>query len=73
MGDLKAAIELQNKLSNADWALMKLGVAGVKKTVSENFGYGQGKSRRPLGDGPDFIAEAIAGPIGVVVELEKSL
>lgn len=72
-GDLKAAIELQSKLSNADWALLKSGVAGVKKTVADNFGYGCGKSRRPLGNGPPEVAADVSGPINLVVALEKSL
>ncbi|KAF8857052.1 dihydrodipicolinate synthetase family protein [Acephala macrosclerotiorum] len=72
-GNLKAAIELQSKLSHADWALQKMGVAGVKKSVAHHFGYGQGKSRRPLGSGPEVIAADIAEPINVVVALEKSL
>lgn len=72
-GDLKAAIDLQSKLSHADWALSKLGVAGVKKSVADNFGYGGGRSRRPLGNGPPEIAAEIAEPISVVVALEKGL
>ena len=50
-----------------------MGVAGVKKSVAEHFGYGCGRSRRPLGNGPDVIAADIAEPIKVVVELEKAL
>ena len=50
--ELKAAIDLQSKLSNADWALSKLGVAGVKKTVANNFRYRSRMSRRPLSSGP---------------------
>jgi 2-keto-3-deoxy-L-rhamnonate aldolase len=72
-GDLKSAIELQSKLSHADWALSKLGVAGVKKSVSAHFGYGSGRSRRPLGSGPAEIVAEIAEPIDVVVALEKGL
>lgn len=72
-GDLKSAIELQSKLSHADWALSKLGVAGVKKAVADHFEYGSGKSRRPLGSGPPEIVAELAEPIDVVVALEKSL
>lgn len=72
-GELKAAIELQSKLSHADWALSKLGVAGVKKSVADHFGYGSGMSRRPLGSGPAEIAAEITEPINIVVALEKRL
>ena len=72
-GDLKAAIDLQSKLSNADWALSKMGVAGVKKTVADNFGYGSGMSRRPLGSGLSSILAEISEPLEVVISLEKKL
>ncbi|KAL4874219.1 aldolase, partial [Aspergillus karnatakaensis] len=48
-GDLKAAQELQAKLSHADWALSKVGVVGVKAVIEHFFGYGSGRGRRPLG------------------------
>lgn len=72
-GDLKSAIELQSKLSHADWALLKSGVAGVKKTVADNFGYGSGISRRPLGNGPAELSAEVSGPIDIVIGLEKKL
>jgi len=72
-GELKAAIDLQSKLSNADWALSKLGVAGVKKTVADNFGYGSGMSRRPLSSGPSSVVAEISEPLEVVISLEKTL
>lgn len=71
-GDLKAAIELQSKLSHADWALSKVGVAGVKAVVSHFFSYGTGRGRRPLGvTTVSALAEDIITPIQVVVEIEK--
>jgi 4-hydroxy-2-oxoglutarate aldolase len=48
-GNLKAAQDLQSQLSHANWALSKVGVAGVKAVVSHHFGYGTGRGRRPLG------------------------
>lgn len=71
-GDLKAAIELQSKLSHADWALSKVGVAGVKAIVSNFFSYGSGRGRRPLGfTTVSALAEDIVGPIKEVIDLEK--
>lgn len=72
-GDLKAAIELQSKLSHADWALSKLGVAGVKAVVSHFFSYGSGRGRRPLGVATvATLSEDVIRPIKEVVELELS-
>lgn len=48
-GKLKEATELQTKLSRADWVLVQLGVAGLKAALDRYFGYGGGRSRRPLG------------------------
>lgn len=73
-GDLKGAIEVQNKLSNADGSIVKLGVAGVKGSVAKYFGYGTSRSRRPLGEmAPEKLSGDIASDIEKVVELEKSL
>lgn len=71
-GDLKAAIELQSKLSHADWALSKVGVAGVKAVVSHFFSYGSGRGRRPLGlTTVSALSDDILGPIKEVIDLEK--
>ncbi|EFX05507.1 dihydrodipicolinate synthetase family protein [Grosmannia clavigera kw1407] len=73
-GDLKAAIALQSKLSHADWALSKVGVAGVKAVVSHFFSYGTGRGRRPLGvTTVSALGEDIVTPIQAVVEIEKQL
>ncbi|KAK6225851.1 hypothetical protein QIS74_01898 [Colletotrichum tabaci] len=48
-GKLAEAQELQTKLSQADWVLVQLGVAGLKAALDRYFGYGGGRSRRPLG------------------------
>jgi 4-hydroxy-2-oxoglutarate aldolase len=73
-GDLKAAQELQTKLSDADWVLVQLGVAGLKAALDRYYSYGGGRSRRPLGlvesakfEGrPDTILKEL-------VDLENSL
>lgn len=70
-GNLKAAIELQSKL-HADWALSKVGVAGVKAVVSHFFSYGSGRGRRPLGlTTASALSDDIIGPIKEVIDLEK--
>lgn len=70
--NLALAIALQSQLSHADWALSKVGVAGVKAVVSHFFSYGSGRGRRPLGSTTvSALSEDIMGPIKEVVELEK--
>jgi 4-hydroxy-2-oxoglutarate aldolase len=73
-GDLKEAQRLQTLLSKADWVLVQLGVAGLKTALERYYGYGGGRSRRPLGmvasakfEGePDAILKGL-------VDLENSL
>lgn len=48
-GKLAEAQKLQTHLSQADWALVQLGVAGLKSALDRYYGYGAGRSRRPLG------------------------
>lgn len=78
-GDLKGAQEIQILLSEADFCLQGLGVAGVKGALDRYYGYGSGRSRRPLGavdaavwvSGDDSSrAEKI---LGGIVEREKKL
>lgn len=72
--ELKAAQELQAKLSHADWALTKVGIAGVKAVMSHNFAYGTGRGRRPLGNITiASLSQDIVGSIQEVVDLEKAL
>ncbi|KAF3802428.1 putative 4-hydroxy-2-oxoglutarate aldolase [Colletotrichum gloeosporioides] len=73
-GELKQAQELQTKLSQADWVLVQLGVAGLKAALDRYFGYGGGRSRRPLGmvASAKFEGEKDAVLKGLV-ELETSL
>jgi 4-hydroxy-2-oxoglutarate aldolase len=70
-GRLEEARQLQSKLSNADGALQKVGVAGVKGVVSAYFGYGTGQGRRPLGTGStQNLSQDILDPIKAVIDLE---
>ncbi|KAJ0386259.1 hypothetical protein COL922a_004781 [Colletotrichum nupharicola] len=73
-GELKQAQELQTRLSQADWVLVQLGVAGLKAALDRYFGYGGGRSRRPLGmvASAKFEGEKDAVLKGLV-ELETSL
>ncbi|KAH6957892.1 hypothetical protein EDB80DRAFT_736143 [Ilyonectria destructans] len=48
-GKIKEAQDLQTRLSQADWVLVQLGVAGLKAALDRYYGYGGGRSRRPLG------------------------
>jgi 4-hydroxy-2-oxoglutarate aldolase len=73
-GELQQAIELQNKLSDADWAILKLGVAGVKGSVAKYFGYGTSRSRRPLGSmAAEKLSGEVAEDIETIVKIEKAL
>ncbi|KAL2786768.1 aldolase [Aspergillus keveii] len=73
-GDLRGAQGIQAKLSDADWALGKVGVVGVKAVIEWFFGYGSGRGRRPLGVvKAEEIGEDILKVIEDVVQLEKEL
>jgi 2-keto-3-deoxy-L-rhamnonate aldolase len=73
-GNLRGAQSIQAKLSDADWALGKVGVVGVKVVIGRFFGYGSGRGRRPLGVvKAEEIGEDILKVIGEVVQLEKEL
>lgn len=65
---------LQTRFSRADWALVQLGVAGLKASLDKYYGYGQGRSRRPLGsiETSKFDGEAGA-PLQDLVDFENSL
>lgn len=71
-GDLEKAIELQTKLSHADWNLSKVGVAGVKAVIAEFFGYGSGRGRRPMGSfDVSTLSAAAKESLSAIVEVEK--
>lgn len=73
-GKIAEAQALQTRFSRADWALVQLGVAGVKAALDKYYGYGQGRSRRPLGsvDVSKFDGEAGA-PLQDLVDFENTL
>lgn len=76
-GDLKGAQALQTKLSDADWVLVQLGVAGLKAALDKYYGYGGGRSRKPLTSGGEAVQIALQGDAGKIlkdlVDLETSL
>lgn len=73
-GKLAECQALQTRFSRADWALVQLGVAGLKAALDKYYGYGQGRSRRPLGlvDASKFDGDAGA-PLQDMVGFENSL
>lgn len=73
-GKLQEAMEVQTKLSHADWTLSKVGVAGVKSVVAEFFSYGSARARRPLGRFDiKNLSENAYRSLEEVVNVEKSL
>ncbi|KAH6676654.1 hypothetical protein B0J14DRAFT_358604 [Halenospora varia] len=73
-GKLKEAQDLQTKLSDADWQLVQLGVAGLKAALQRYYGYGGGRSRRPLGMVEEAKFEGKADTVlSGLVELENKL
>lgn len=76
-GDLKGATELQTKLSDVDWVLVQLGVAGLKAALAKYYGYGAGRSRKPLTSGGEAVQIALEGEAGKIlqelVDLEAEL
>ncbi|PTB68097.1 aldolase [Trichoderma citrinoviride] len=74
-GRLKEAQELQTRFSRADWALVQLGIAGIKAALQKYYGYGGGRSRRPLSSAVDAkkLDGEVDAAVGGLVELENSL
>ncbi|KAJ5693025.1 aldolase [Penicillium macrosclerotiorum] len=73
-GHLEKAQEIQAKLSVADWALLKLGISGVKAASTKWFGYGNPRPRLPLPTADiESASPDLLNKLGVVVELEKQL
>ncbi|KAJ3494235.1 hypothetical protein NLG97_g4209 [Lecanicillium saksenae] len=72
--NLKEAQELQTRFSRADWALVQLGIVGPKVALDNYYGYGSGRSCRPLGsiDVAKFDGDAGA-PLRDLIEQENSL
>jgi len=74
-GKVDEAMKIQETLGHADWAVIKLGgVTGLKRAVSEFFGYGSSAVRGPLTAAP---AEKLLGKEGEllkrVLEMENAL
>ncbi|KAJ9133756.1 Dihydrodipicolinate synthase [Pleurostoma richardsiae] len=73
-GNLKEAQAVQTQLSRADWALVQLGVAGLKAALDKYYSYGGGRSRRPLGMIDPVNLEGDSDKtLRSLVELENSL
>jgi 4-hydroxy-2-oxoglutarate aldolase len=73
-GNLAEAQKLQALLSDADWALVKLGVAGLKTAIDKYYRYGRGRSRVPLAAlSNEAWATADLARVEVVVRLENGL
>lgn len=73
-GKLAEAQALQTRFSRADWALVQLGVAGLKAALDKYYGYGAGRSRRPLATTDRSKLEGEAHVVlQDLVELERSL
>lgn len=73
-GDLAAAQELQTRLSEADWVLSRLGVAGLKAAVDRFYSYGGGRSRRPLAPPPvSVFTKEKDSILQQMVDFEKTL
>ncbi|KAI0111062.1 hypothetical protein GGR51DRAFT_64346 [Nemania sp. FL0031] len=72
-GELAEAQRIQTLLSQADWALVRMGVAGLKGALEKYYHYGGGRSRRPLGS---VQTSAFGGETGGIlqklVDLEAS-
>lgn len=67
-GQLSEAQRIQDLLSDADYAVVKLGVPGLKSALDKYYGYGEGRSRQPLGQ-----VAADSWPAQTVVKVEKVL
>lgn len=72
-GDLVKAKQLQDLLSDADLAAVKLGVAGLKLACSHYYGYGSGRARRPLPDGDAVKLQSAGTVLDKLVEVEDGL
>lgn len=71
-GKTEEAVELQKKLSRADWFLTKAAVPGTKGAIQSYFGYG-GYGRRPLKRLDEETTRYIADGIREIMEIEDSL
>lgn len=74
-GKVVEAMKIQEELGHADWAVTKLGgVTGLKRAVSELFGYGSADVRGPLSAaGPEKLMSKEGECIKRIFEWETSL
>lgn len=74
MGELQKAQEIQAKLSVADWALLKIGISGVKAGIVRWFGYGSSYVRKsPPHTELLSIQADIKDALQAVIDLELQL
>jgi hypothetical protein len=60
-------------LADADLAQSRLGIGGLKYAVSQLYGYGSGRARRPLQDGNEEKYSAQKAALQKAFEMEESL
>lgn len=72
-GKISEAQQLQTRFSMADWALVQLGVAGIKGALQRYYGYGGGLSRRPLGKTAEEKVAGVDGVVRGLVEMENGM
>lgn len=72
-GDLSKAKQIQTLLSDGDLAQSRLGIGGLKYAVASLYGYGSGRTRRPLQDGTNAGFQAQKDTLQKVYDLEASL
>jgi len=71
-GKRDEAFELQKVLSQGDWVLTKVAIAGTKSAIQSYYGYG-GHPRRPLKRLDEVRANGIKEGIAELMKVEKSL
>lgn len=73
-GEMSKAQTIQRLLSDADWAVVKLGVSGLKSGIAKYYSYGSGRSRKPLPDVDVHMwDEDCVKKLDAVVTFENSL
>lgn len=74
-GRVSEAMQIQEQLVHADWAVSKIGgVTGLKRAVSQSFGYGAPTVRGPLSAvAPDRLMSKEGKLLEQLVEQEKAI
>lgn len=71
---MKAALELQDIVSDADWAIVKAGIGGTKYALEEYIQKGLGGvPRSPLPPASEEIKSMLAKELKRAIEYENSL